>query len=198
MKKLWQDKARIPVLPRDVRLARVWSAEEARQVELEERVRAGYERGRIEGERALGEQLIRQRQETQALANGILESLRNALPQVTRDTEQTLVVLALEIARKIVTDLPVTAPMVEATVREALEQVENAAELTVLLHPADLELLQQLASPLLEPAAEPSRTIQFRGTPEVSRGGCLVQTRFGAIDARRESKFELLKRSLLP
>jgi hypothetical protein len=29
------------------------------------------------------------------------------------------------------------------------------------------------------------------------RGGCLVQTRFGTVDARRETKLDLLQRNLL-
>ena len=37
----------------------------------------------------------------------------------------------------------------------------------------------------------------FSARPEVTRGGCLVQTRFGTVDARRETKFDLLKRNLL-
>jgi len=33
---------------------------------------------------------------------------------------------------------------------------------------------------------------------EVSRGGCLIQTRFGLVDARRETKLEQLQQTLLP
>jgi hypothetical protein len=37
----------------------------------------------------------------------------------------------------------------------------------------------------------------FHNDKEMSRGGCSVQTRFGVIDGRRETKFEALKKSLL-
>ena len=163
---------------------------------LEEQLRASYERGRIEGERALGEQLVQQRTEMQNLFQGALSSLRGAVPQVVRDTEQMMVALALEIARKLVGDLPVSVEMVEAAVREALSQVEGTADFQVRLHPEDLELLQRAGSPLLSSPGE-SREIRFHGSLDVTRGGCLVQTRFGIIDGRRETKFELLKRSVL-
>jgi flagellar biosynthesis/type III secretory pathway protein FliH len=65
----------------------------------------------------------------------------------------------------------------------------------VLLHPEDLELLQRLDSPLLEAAR--TSPAAFLAAPEVTRGGCLVRTRFGTVDARRETKFDLLKRQLL-
>ncbi|MBL9128876.1 MAG: hypothetical protein JNL97_14585, partial [Verrucomicrobiales bacterium] len=131
-----------------------------------------------------------------ALAAGVLESLKRAVPQVVRDTEQHLVALALEIAHKLVTDIPVTAEMVGAAIREALTEVEGASEFHVRLHPEDLELLRRTESSLLSPTADGSQ-IRFHGAPEVSRGGCVVQTRFGVIDGRRETRFELLKKSLL-
>ncbi|MBC8001699.1 MAG: hypothetical protein H7X97_03840 [Opitutaceae bacterium] len=191
--KSWSDTLQLPHPLRDVRLSGLAGEP---FVPLEEQVRASYERGRIDGEHALGEQLVQQRAEMQNLFQGALNSLRGAVPQVVRDTEQMMVSLTLEIARKLVGDLPLSVEMVEAAVHEALAQVEGTADFQVRLHPADLELLQRAGSPLLSPVGD-SREIRFHGSPEVTRGGCLVQTRFGIIDGRRETKFDLLKRSLL-
>lgn len=165
-------------------------------VDWEAECQAAYERGRTEGENALGEQLVQQRAEVKHLVEGVLQSLQQAVPQVIRDTEVHLVELTLQIAQKLVGELPVTSDMVEAVVRDALEQVEGAADFHIRLHPADLELLQKIGSPLLGTAGE-TRTAHFHSSAEVTRGGCLVQTRFGVIDARRETKLDLLKRSLL-
>lgn len=38
--------------------------------------------------------------------------------------------------------------------------------------------------------------LRFAGSSEVTRGGCLVQTRFGVIDARRETKVEQIRQAL--
>jgi flagellar assembly protein FliH len=122
--------------------------------------------------------------------------LRQAVPQVVRDTENLIVSLALEVAQKLVADIPITVPVVEAAVRDALAQVDGTAQFTVRLNPADLELLQNANSPTLKPA-EGSDEFRFVPAPEVARGGCMVQTRFGTVDARRETKLDLLKRSLL-
>jgi hypothetical protein len=53
---------------RDVKLARSGDREALRQQDLQ----ASFERGRQEGERALGEQLIRQRAEVKELQTGVL------------------------------------------------------------------------------------------------------------------------------
>jgi flagellar assembly protein FliH len=157
---------------------------------------AAYERGRIDGEKSLGEALLRQRAELHEVMEGVLKSLRQSVPQVVRETENTLVALALSIAQKMVCDLPISVAMVEAAVRDALTQVEGSAHFTVRLHPADLELLQKAQSPMLTPTDD-EREFRFLSSPEVSRGGCLIQTQFGAVDARRETKFDLLKAAVL-
>lgn len=156
---------------------------------------AAYERGRRDGEKALSEQLIRQRGELIELQNGVLKSLRASVNDVTRECEGAMIALALEIAGKLVGDLPISSEMVEASVREALASVEQQSSLTVLLNPMDFELLQQANAPVLLSDVGGER-LKFQTSPQVTRGGCMVQTHFGVIDARRETKLEALKQSL--
>jgi flagellar assembly protein FliH len=178
---------------RDVKLARCGDREALRREDLQ----ASYERGRLDGERALGEQLVRQRAEVMELQTGLLAALREAIPQVARDGERTLVALALEAAQKLVSGLPVSGELIEASVREAIAQVEDTAEFTVQLHPEDLALLERTNSPLLLPQGGQER-IRFQPSTHVTRGGCVVQTRFGVIDNRRETKVELLQKAVTP
>jgi flagellar biosynthesis/type III secretory pathway protein FliH len=70
-------------------------------------------------------------------------------------------------------------------------------ELHIYLHAEDLALLQKSNAPILLPGPALEST-HFHVSPEVTRGGCLVQSRFGVIDARRETKLELLRQSLHP
>jgi flagellar assembly protein FliH len=162
-----------------------------------EQLRLSYERGRREGENALNEQLLKQRTEIQGLMRGALNALSQAVPQVIRDTETLMTSLALNVAEKIVAQIPINAPMVEAAVRDALSQVEGTTQFTIRLHPDDLELLKRADSTVLN-SDDGTNEFHFVASPEVTRGGCIVQTRFGTVDARRETKMDLLKKSLLP
>jgi flagellar assembly protein FliH len=192
----WSETISLPAPLRDVRLVTATRVMQPADRAAQDQWQASYELGRIEGEKSLSDQLLKQRAELHELMSGVLASLRQAVPQVVRETENTVVSLALEVAQKLVSDMPVSVPMIEAAVRDALLQVEGTAQLTVRLHPADLELLKSAVSPVLA-AAELGEEFRFLGSPEVSRGGCLIQTRFGTVDARRETKFDLIKRSLL-
>jgi flagellar assembly protein FliH len=154
-----------------------------------------YERGRAEAEATLRQQLLEQRAELAALQHHALAALRDAVPRAVREAEAALVTLALEAAQKLVSGLPVSAELVEAAVREALQQAEDTAELTVLLHPEDLQQLERINDParLADVGGE---RLRFEPSSEVTRGGCLVRTRFGIIDGRRETKAALIKEAL--
>ena len=91
--------------------------------------------------------------------------------------------------------MPVSEEMVEAAVRSALAQAEEGVGFQVFLHADDLALLQRSNSPVLLPGPG-NEAMHFQASAEVTRGGCLVETRFGVIDARRETKLKLIRQSL--
>ena len=192
----WSDSIPFRHSLRDVRLLTQAPGQDW-QEHLREREQAAYERGRREGERALGGQLIQQRNETVELQKGILDSLRRIIPQVVQEAESALISLALDAAQKIVAGLPISVELVETVIREAVRQVEDTAEIVIQLHPEDLTLLRQHNAPILTGLPE-TGPLRFCGSAEVTRGGCIVQTRFGLVDARRETKMEQLRQVLNP
>jgi flagellar assembly protein FliH len=191
--KPWSDTLTLPKPLRQVCLKE--EAVAAAHVASAEELRASYEQGRREAEQALSQQLFQQRAEIHELMRGVLASLRQSVPQVVRETENAMIALSLAVAQKLVAGMPISATLVEEVVRDALAQIEGTAQFTVRLHASDLELLQKSDSPLLA-AGDGAEEFRFLSSPEVTRGGCLVQTKFGTVDARRETKFDLLQRTL--
>jgi flagellar assembly protein FliH len=191
--KNWTEHVRLAAPLKSVRLRPEPGAEP--EVDLEQQLQARYEQGVRDGEKALREQLLQQRADLLNLQKGVLQSLQQTLPQLRSECEAALVELALEVAQKLVASLPITADMLEGAIREALGNVEDAHEILVRLNAEDLDLLQKVNAPVLL-ASVGGEKVHFEVSNEVTRGGCLVQTRFGMIDARRETKFELLAKSL--
>ena len=179
---------------RDVRLTGGTSPGESTRA-IQEAEQAAYERGRRDAEKALSEQLVQQRSELLELHQGVIESLRNTVPQLVQAAETALIELAMEAAKKVVANAPISRDTVEAVVRDALSQLEDKAEISIQLHPDDLALLRKHKSPILEGLPE-TGPLKFTSSVEVTRGGCLVHTRFGVLDARRETKLEQLRQSL--
>lgn len=163
--------------------------------EVDALTRAAHECGRLEGEQAMSEQLVRQRVEFSELQNGLLAALRGTFPRVVQECETAMIALALEAAQRLVAGLPVSAKMVEAAVREAIAQAGEVSEVEVLVNAADLALLKRAKSPLLAAETGPQK-VRLTAGPDITRGGCLVHTRFGTVDARRETKLANLRESL--
>jgi len=190
----WADTILMDRPVRDVRLLAGAPTQDWNQF-LQEREQAAFENGRRAGEIALNEQLLQQRNDTIELQRGILASLQSSLPRVAHEAESALIDLAFETAKKLVAGMPVDVTMVESVIREALHQAEDSAEINVQLHPEDLTLLRQHQAEILNGLPE-TGTLRFSHSSEVGRGGCIIQTRFGLVDARRETKIEQLRQSL--
>jgi flagellar assembly protein FliH len=188
----WGETIRFAQPPRRAEVTASWSGDLEKRIL--ERERAAAEKGRAEAQHLFSQQLIEQRQQLIALQDGILGALKESIPGVVRDCEIHLAGLALEVARKLVDGLPVSTEMIEAAISTAMRQVEESAHYTIFINPADLELLQSASASIL--GANDTRKITVTASTEISRGGCIVETPFGRVDARRETKFELLKNAL--
>ena len=187
----WTETIHLPLPLRDLHVV----LNDERERRAVEKIREAYERGLRDGERRLSEQLVQQRAEMLELQNGVFTSLRQTLPQVTNECQESLVGLALQVAGKLVADMPINAELVEAVVQDALSHVEQTTHYQIMLNPADLELLKKFNSPAPAQWTQ-ADGVEVLSSPEVTRGGCIVHTRFGVVDARRETKLSLLQETL--
>jgi flagellar biosynthesis/type III secretory pathway protein FliH len=161
------------------------------------KLKDSYDRGVRDGERNLSQQLVQQRAEVANLQNGLFTALRQSVPNVVQECQEALIALSIEVAQKLVAGIPITSDMVEGSIKEALSELEEKTDLTILLNPADMELLDRYNSVPRDEWTQQDR-IQIQASPEVTPGGCVIQTRFGTLDARRETKLALLQKSLQP
>lgn len=161
------------------------------RAQLEERQRAGFEAG----QKALREELVLQRNQLMEIQNNVMRSIERTLPTVIAQCERELVLLALEAARRVVQNMPISAEAVEAAVRAGLSEIQGTAQYQVRLHPDDLALLQSIQSPVLP---NPSATrVSFSSDATISRAGCVIQTQHGAIELNREKMFEKIAVAIL-
>ena len=164
---------------------------------------AAYERGKKDAEATLQGQLevmkteyaTEQQQKLADFFKNIQDDLGGQVPRMLQSLEKHVINLAADIAIKIVAGTPVDKSMVESVVKDALAKAEKDTEVVVLLNEADLELLSQADSELLQ-RTHGSSEVVFKASPEVSRGGCLLETRYGTVDARIETKADVLKKAV--
>ena len=167
--------------------------------QLHESEERGYSRGRDETVVKYEEKLQALRQELEetqqktvgerldTLENNVQEQVQKRL----RELEGELVEFAAEAAIRLVNDLPISTEILEASILDALKHCENDIEVSVHLNPADLKMLKESESELLSDSPQ-QRRVRYLKDEKVSRGGCLVETRCGVIDGRRETREKLL------
>ena len=164
---------------------------------------AAYERGKKDAEATLQGQLevmkteyaTEQQQKLADFFKNIQDDLGGQVPRMLQSLEKHVINLAADIAMKIVAGTPFDKSMVESVVKDALAKAEKDTDVVVLLNEADLELLSQADSELLQ-RTHGSSEVVFKASPEVSRGGCLLETRYGTVDARIETKADVLKKAV--
>lgn len=156
----------------------VASAESARETAR----LAGLEAGRNEGLGAVTELLVKARREAADRAAATEPGLRR---------------LAVRIAEKILgRELELKPDAVCDIVRTALEAARTRRDLVVRVHPGDLDAVVR-ARPRLSEAVVHQAGLTFRADPGVPRGGCLVDTEVGTLDARLEVQLAAIERALL-
>jgi flagellar biosynthesis/type III secretory pathway protein FliH len=110
------------------------------------------------------------------------------------EVEREVVRLALAIARKIVyREVQADPEVVQTLVRVALSHVADKSTVTVHLHPSDYEYVLQRKADLSQ-AAGCACEVVLLADKTIQRGGCMVKTECGDVDARIEERFREVER----
>jgi len=171
--------------PRDA-AERLLAAANAEAEEIRERARAeGFEQGRAAGLEAGRAEI--------ANAAGALADATRAVLEVREQTaeavERDAIELGLKLAGKILPAALLARPEVVAyAVQGALRRVSAQRTLTVLVHPEDLEAVRAALGEKQQPGApEP---FDLQSDPRVERGGAIVRTAEGELDAQVRTQLE--------
>ena len=164
--------------------------EQARLAALE---RDAFAKGYTQGERAGIEAGAKRSDAMMRRLGETLEELASLRRTILHQSERQLVQLALALARRIVRrEIAADEELLTALARVALDRLGDSGQATIRLHPDDYaraaaRRVDQLASAHVTVLADPA----------VSRGGCLVESPFGFVDASIDAQFQELARALL-
>ncbi len=172
---------------------RVKSFEERYQTEREAAYRAGFEDGRAQGVkvgRAEAKEVIDRFAE-------VVDAITERQRALVLENESALVSLAVEVARRIVGAAAETRrePVLLAA-SDCLGYLRDRTRITVKVNPEELEWVKEARKEWLE-AVEGIGTLTIQPDPEIARGGCVVETDAGDVDARIEERLAMLHAALL-
>jgi len=163
---------------------------QARLASLEREAFAkGYEQGERAGAEAgakRAEAMLRRLAET-------IQELAEVRRTMVKQTERQMVQLALAISRRILRrEVAIDSDLTVTMARVALERLGDSTAITIRLNPDDFEATCRQREALLA-----GNHVTVTPDASVSRGGCLVQSDFGYVDAGVDAQFQELARALL-
>ena len=145
----------------------------------------GYEKGVAEVERLIDRM------------HRITESVMQRREEILADTESQIVELVILMARKVIKILSENQKnVVMANTMAALKKVKTRGEVTLRVNLEDVKLTSEHAQEFID-HVENIKGITVLEDSSVERGGCIVETDFGAIDARISSQLQELENKIL-
>jgi flagellar assembly protein FliH len=148
--------------------------------EREESIKKGFAEGESKGLAQVTEKLMH------------VEQLRETFYD---QAEPEIIKLVLSIAEKVIGKLAEEhANVIRNVVHQALERAIGD-RITVRLNPEDYKTIMESEHEFKD-ILDRTRRLMFREDEEISKGGCVVETEVGTIDARLETQLEAIRKAL--
>ena len=152
---------------------------------LKEGKKDGYDSGKEEVNRLIDR------------SHKILEAVLNRREQILNETEEQIIQLVLLMTRKVVKVMSENQKsVVMANVLSALKKVKARGDVTIRVNLEDVKLTTEHIKDFIE-QVESVSGITVVEDSSVEKGGCIVETDFGAIDARISSQLSELESKIL-
>lgn len=127
----------------------------------------------------------------------ILEAVMQRREEILQDTESQIVELVILTSRKVVKILSENQKnVIMANVMSALKKVKTRGNVTLRVNIEDLKLTSSHTQEFIQ-HVENVNGITVLEDSSVEKGGCIVETDFGAIDARISSQLTELENKIL-
>ena len=167
---------------------RVNFLEEKIQLEKEQAYRSGFEDGK---------EIMREEEEMVIqLFLSLIEELKKQREEYLKSVEKEMVGLSLEIASKVIQQkIEQDEKVILKNLKHALKHLLDKGRIIIKLNPADLEIVSKHSKEIK--SAEGLKELILEEDSKVTRGGCLIHSELGHIDAQIETQLEMIGKALL-
>ncbi len=155
-------------------------------------VEEAYVRGRKEG---LTEAEGRFATAVQALTRA-LEDVSRLRESLAQSGSQDMLRLVMAVSEQVIrTTVAADADVVLGIIKNALQASIRADSFRVRINPADFEAVTT-QKPLFLASVSGLKNVSFEADPQISQGGCRVDSELGEVDATIETQLEAIRQAL--
>lgn len=193
----------IPEASEEELLAKRLEEEQQQRIEeIEAARKQGYEHGLTDGKNVTRAMLLEEMEQHLQWVKNFDSIVSSQLLQEFQDAygemEKTAVSLAVIIAEKIL-QREIREHAGEIIVNQAINAIrslEGAKNITLRLHPTNIEALEKAKSTLVDATKVRNELITIVADSSVQEGGCIVDTALGTIDSQVKTQLDTIAKAL--
>jgi len=153
----------------------------------------GFEAGKSEATRLLQVEYEKKVEGASGDFVAMVQQLSEEIGKFRRESDKAIVALALAVARRIVArEIELDEGAVLPRSREAIRKIIGVERVKIHINPADEEYIREHRNDLSN-YADALKEIVIEADNKVERGGCVIESELGNIDARVSTQFELIE-----
>lgn len=177
--------------------AKVSQLESTAQSRMEAAEREAAKKGRDEGREEGYREGVAEAERLVGRLHTILDRAMEKRAEILQETEAQVVELVLLVAKKVVKVISENQKsVVVQNIAQALRKLKTKSDVIVRVNLADLQLATEHVKDFVQ-MAENAKKLQIVEDSTVDRGGCVIETDFGEIDARIASQLHELEEKIL-
>ena len=157
----------------------------------------GLEAGKIEAAKIIKLEYEKKVQDIVKDLSSVASEFSKEVERYNQEFDSAVVKLALAIAKRIVArEIEVDEGSVLARSREAIRKIVGVEKVKIHVNSSDEEYIREHRNELMS-YADSVKEIAIEGDNKVERGGCIIESDLGNIDARISTQFEIVEEALL-
>jgi flagellar assembly protein FliH len=157
----------------------------------------GFEAGKTEATKLL--QIEYEKKVENAIGDfaSMVHQLSDETGKYKKEFDKAIVTLALAVARRIVArEIVLDEGAVLARAHEAIRKIIGVERVKIHINPADEEYIREHRNELSN-YADSVKEIVIEADHKVERGGCIIESELGNIDAKISTQFDLIEEAFL-
>lgn len=166
----------------------------ARKIRISEQV--AYERGLSDGVRK-GKEL--EKNETlQALEamSAIVKEMSALKKSILENLEGEIVQLSLAIAERVIhVEATTNREVIRGVLKEAIKNIGDREDMKIRVHPQDFQFMIEIKNDFLQ-SFDGIRNMTFTEDESIQRGGAIIETVCGEVDARLDQQLNEMKTAM--
>ncbi len=168
--------------------------EKAHRIELETEYHKGYEEGKQEVEKYLSEKHNQEMLDQAEEFYKILKTFEEKIKSYDNNFHKVVIGVSQKISEKILKRELEQKSIIAEILDKHLNKVIGANDIIIKLNPSELSIVEKTSKEKMEKIG--ISRIRFEASEGIQKGGCLIETEIGNLDARIESQLNEITKAL--